>query len=125
MVTISGTHIFSTAPMIVPFCAARRSLGHDHPLHLEEVGTPVAEADGQPQAEDHAEPVDAHRVGVERAQVAPQAGEIGVAAPSGWMTCTFCWIVAIILVQPPGVDQAEDRNQAASRTRSGRTGAPR
>ena len=26
MVTISGTHIFSTAPMIVPFWAARRFL---------------------------------------------------------------------------------------------------
>ena len=26
MVTISGTHILSTAPMIVPFWAARRSL---------------------------------------------------------------------------------------------------
>ena len=29
----------------------------------------------------------------------------------GWMTFTFCWIVAIILLQPPRVDQAEDRDQ--------------
>ncbi|OPZ63439.1 MAG: hypothetical protein BWY83_03404 [bacterium ADurb.Bin478] len=53
-------------------------LGHNDALNLEKIRAPVTESHRNAKAKDHPEPVDAHGIAGKRAQIAPQAGKVGV-----------------------------------------------
>ncbi len=60
--TSAGKSIFGTAAMSGVRRAADMRIGRHGALDDEEVRAPVAEREHETQADDHAEPADAHRV---------------------------------------------------------------
>ncbi len=78
-------------------------VGAEHALDDEEVGGPVAEADDGAEAEDNADPVDAHRVVFEVAERGPEVGVVVGADVVGDL--------GLQVGPAAGFDQAEDRDQ--------------
>ncbi len=89
--TMNGTAILKNEPIIGAMRAERRLCGGEHALDDEEVRGPVAEADGESEAEDDAGPVDAHGVIGKVAHAAPHVRVVAGSRCAQWRCCARAW----------------------------------